>query len=253
MADKTAAKTFALLERLAARDQPLRVSEIAREMGIAKSNAHRILSTLVELGYGQRTGQGTYRPTLRLWEIGVQILNRMDVRRLARPVLEAIASQTDETVHLAILDGCEIVYIDKIESSHPVREFTRIGFRAPAHCTATGKVMLAFAEKPPDLRSLPVFTKNTIKDERSLKTELSRIRKQGYAFNVGEYGAYVNGVAAPIADHRAEVVASVVISGPAERLKPATLNALVPVILKAGQTISSELGFRGVLPGWQSP
>src|SRR5579864_7433308 len=121
MADKTAAKTFALLERLAARDQPLRVSEIAREMGIAKSNAHRILSTLVELGYGLRTGQGTYRPTLRLWEIGVQILNRMDVRRLARPVLEAIASQIDETVHLTILDGIEIVYIDKIESSHPVR------------------------------------------------------------------------------------------------------------------------------------
>src|SRR5438128_1625783 len=90
LVDKTAAKSFAVLERLATRDQPLRVSEVARELGIAKSNAHRILSTLVALGYGQRTQQGSYRPTLRLWEIGVQILNRMDVRRLARPTLEAI-------------------------------------------------------------------------------------------------------------------------------------------------------------------
>jgi DNA-binding IclR family transcriptional regulator len=248
--DKTAAKTFAVLERLATRDQPLRVSEVAREMGIAKSNAHRILSTLVALGYGQRTQQGSYRPTLRLWEIGVQILNRMDVRRLARPVLEAIASQTDETVHLTILDGGEIVYIDKIESSHPVREFTRIGARAPAHCTATGKVMLAFAERPPDLKVLPAFTKNTIKDLRSLKLELGRIRRQGYAFNVGEYGAYINGVAAPVADHTGQVIASVVISGPSERLKPGILGALVPVVLKAGRAVSGELGFRGALPGW---
>ena len=249
--DKTAAKTFAVLERLAAKDQPLRVSEVAREMGIAKSNAHRILSTLVQLGYGQRTGQGTYRPTLRLWEIGIQIVNRMDVRRLARPVLEAIASRTDETVHLTILDGNETVYIDKIESRHPVREFTRVGARAPAHCTATGKVMLAFAPKLPDMRSFPAFTKNTIKDVHSLKIELGRIRNQGYAFNVGEYGAYINGVAAPVADHSGEVVASVVISGPSERLKPSILNALVPVILSAGRTISSELGFRGSLPGWE--
>jgi IclR family KDG regulon transcriptional repressor len=247
--DKTAAKNFAVLERLARSDRPIGVSEMARMMGIAKSNSHRILMTLVELNYARRSPQGTYTATLRMWELGMLVLGRMDVKRLARPVIEALAKRTDETVHLTILDGVEVVYIDKIESSHPIREFTQIGAHAPAHCTATGKVLLAFRDVLPDTERLQAFTRHTIKEVHALKLELARVRRQGYAYNFGEYGAYVNGVAAPIADYAGEVIASVVISGPAERLRPAALKAIRPLVVEAGQTISAELGFRGRLAG----
>ena len=251
--DKTAVKAFAVLERIAASGQPAGVTEVARAFGIGKSNAHRILTTLVHLGYLRHDTPGAYVPTLRMWEIGVQVLNRMDLRRLARPVLEGLASRTGETVHLTIQDGNEIVYLDKIESSRPVREFTRVGTHAPIHCTATGKVLLAFREPMPPLPRLAVFTKSTIRDMRSLQAELGRVRRDGHALNLGEYGAYVNGIAVPVADHGGGVVAAIVISGPAERLHPRGLRQFLPLLLASAQAISGELGFRGTLPGWAVP
>lgn len=248
--DKTAAKAFAVLEHIAASGQPAGVTEIARAFGIAKSNAHRVLSTLVGLGYLRHATPGVYTPTLRMWEIGVQVLNRIDIKRLARPALEQLSLLTDETVHLTIPDGSEIVYLDKIESSRPVREFTRVGTHAPGHCTATGKVLLAFRQPTPPLPRLAVFTKNTIREVRSLQVELMRIQRDGFALNLGEYGAYVNGIAVPVADHTGGVVAAIVISGPSERLQPPRLRQMLPLLLRASQSISADLGFRGTLPGW---
>ncbi len=249
MVDKTAAKAFALLEILAASDAPRGVSELARSLRLAKSNVHRHLATLVALGYVRRADKGVYEPTLKCWRIGVEVLNRLDLRRVARPHLEWLAARTDETVHLTILDRGEVVYIDKIESTHPVREFTRVGARAPTHCTATGKVMLAFRGELPRM-PLQRFTRHTVRDVRRLKTELGSIRRHGYAVNLGEYGAHVNGVAAPVADHTGGVIAAVVISGPAERINPEMLKLLRPLVLSAAREVTLALGFGGDLPGW---
>ena len=249
MVDKTAAKVLGLLESLAASSTPRGVSDLARTLRIPKSNVHRHLATLVALGYVRRSDRGTYEPTLKCWGVGVAVLNRLDLRRVARPHLEWLATRTDETVHLTILDRGEVVYIDKIESTHPVREFTRVGARAPVHCTATGKVMLAFRDELPAL-PLQRFTRYTIRDLRRLKTELGAVRRQGYAVNLGEYGAHVNGVAAPVADHTGSVVAAVVISGPAERVKPDILKALTPLVVNTANVVSEGLGYRGELPGW---
>jgi IclR family KDG regulon transcriptional repressor len=249
LVDKTSAKAFALLETLAASRAPRGVSELARSLRVAKSNVHRHLATLVALGYVKRSDKGTYEPTLKCWTVGVEVLNRLDLRRVARPHLEWLATRTDETVHLTILDYGEIVYIDKIESTHPVREFTRIGARAPAHCTATGKVLLAFRNELPTM-PLQHFTRHTIRDLRRLKTELGAIRRQGYAVNLGEYGAHVNGIAAPIADHTGSAVAAAVISGPAERVRPDLLKLLAPLVVSTARAISLALGYGGELPGW---
>jgi DNA-binding IclR family transcriptional regulator len=250
--DKTTTKAFALLEILAASEAPRGVSELARALRVAKSNVHRHLATLVALGYARRADKGVYEPTLKCWRIGVEVLNRLDLRRVARPHLERLATHTDETVHLTILDRGEVVYIDKIESTHPVREFTRIGARAPTHCTATGKVMLAFRDELPHL-PLQRFTKHTARDLRRLKGEFAAIRRQGYAVNLGEYGAHVNGVAAPVADHTGSIVAAVVISGPAERVNPEMLGQLRPLVLAAAREVTVALGFSGALPGWPEP
>lgn len=248
--EKTAAKAFALLERLTAIDGTSGVTELARALGLAKSNVHRLLGTLVALGYARRHPDGAYEATLKTWEIGVRVLNRLDLKRIARPHLAKLASQTDETVHLTSLDQGQIVYIDKIESSHPVREFTRVGDRAPAHCTATGKAMLAFGGSTPVAGPLRRFTMNTISNAAKLDGELRRVRREGFAFNFGEYGAHVNGVAAPIADHSGSVVAALAVSGPAERLRPPVLKTFVPMVLRTAHEISLELGCRREYPGW---
>lgn len=249
MVDKTTSKAFALLEILAASQAPRGVSELARSLRVAKSNVHRHLGTLVALGYVKRSDKGAYESTLKCWRVGVEVLNRLDLRRVARPHMEWLAMRTDETVHLTILEHGEIVYIDKIESTHPVREFTRIGARAPAHCTATGKVLLAFRNELPTL-PLQRFTRHTIRDLRRLKTELGAIRRQGFAVNLGEYGAHVNGIAAPIADHTGSAVAAAVISGPAERVRPELVKLLAPLVVGAARAISLALGYGGELPGW---
>jgi DNA-binding IclR family transcriptional regulator len=109
--------------------------------------------------------------------------------------------------------------------------------------------MLAFRDELPTA-PLPRFTRHTIRDLRRLKSELGAVERQGFALNLGEYGAHVNGVAAPIADHTGSVIAAVVISGPAERIKPDVLKALTPLVVNTANLVSVALGYHGELPGW---
>ena len=240
--DKTAAKAFRLLERLISAERPSGVSELARELRLPKSNVHRVLTTLVGLGYARAAGEGRYEATLRMWEIGVRAFNRVSVQRVAAPLLEELAFQSGETVHLALRDGDEAVYVAIIESTRAVRTFTRIGQRVPLHATAVGKVLCAWG--PPD--ALPTrferHAPGTITEAARFRHELERIRKQGWAANTGEWNAEVCGVAAPVFDHRGAVVAAVAMSGPAERLRPATLRRLAPPVQACARRISAELG-----------
>ena len=242
--DKTAAKAFRVLERLTASERPIGVSALARELRLPKSNVHRVLSTLVELGYAQPGTDGGYQPTLRTWEIGVRVLNRVSVQRIAAPLLEELAFASGETVHLALRDGTEAVYVAIIESMRAVRTFTRIGQRVPLHCTAVGKILIAFARDPVELGRLERHSPATITDTARLRQELERIRKQGYAVNLGEWNADVFGIAAPVLDHRGEVVGAVALSGPSERLKPAALKRAAPQVQATARRISTALGWR---------
>ncbi len=242
--DKTAAKAFRVLERLTTSERPTGVSELARELGLPKSNVHRVLTTLVELGYAQPSGTGGYQPTLRTWEIGVRVLNRVSVQRVAAPLLEELAFASGETVHLALRDGAEAVYVAIIESMRAVRTFTRIGQRVPLHCTAVGKVLAAFAREPVAFGRLERHSPATITDAARFRQELERIRKQGYAVNLGEWNADVFGIAAPVVDHRGEVVGALALSGPSERLKPAALKRVAPQVQATARRISTELGWR---------
>jgi len=249
--DKTAVKAFAVLEKLAATDSPIGVTKIARALSLSKSSTHRVLATLTALGYARQGADGNYELTLKLWEQGAKVLNRTDLFRAARSHLVKLRNHTDETVHLAMLDRRSVIYVDKIESSHPIREFTRIGDRAPIHCTATGKVLVAFQRTEIPSGPYPVYTRSTIVNQKRFSAELTATRRQGYALNFGEYGASVNGLAAPVANGTGAVVAAVAISGPAERVKPATLRTFLVPLLVATRRISRSLGCRVSLPGWE--
>lgn len=247
--DKAFSKGLALIEALAQSEQPCGVTQLGKQLQFTKSNVHRLLQTLASRGYVRnRENGGSYEITLKLWEIGSQALSRLDIKEIAAPRLKALADGTSETVHLSLLDDGEVIYIDKIDSPHPVRAYSRIGGRAPAYCVATGKAMLAYSSNKTIDRigtNLKRHSATTICSIQKLKKEFSGIRKTGYAINRGEWREGVCGIAAPIFDSTNKVVAAIGLSGPADRLKIRTLKKLGPLVMKAAAGISRELGYSG--------
>jgi IclR family transcriptional regulator, KDG regulon repressor len=247
--DKVFAKGLNVLEMLVASDEPRRLTDLADDLGLAKSNIHRILKTLVHRGYvRQDPTSGRYECTLKLWQLGVTLGNRIQIKPVAHPHLLILADETTETVHLSVLEGFEVIYIDKIDSPHPVRAYSVIGGHAPAHCVATGKALLAFSPAASQSHGrLEKFTNRTITDFQELQEELSKVREQGYAINRGEWRETVCGLAAPVFDASQKVCAAIGISGPHNRLTLARMRDLAPNVLKAAAAISSILGYKGGL------
>ncbi|MCJ0762568.1 IclR family transcriptional regulator [Variovorax terrae] len=249
--NNTLIKGLQLLEVLASRDGTAGVSELALELGMGKSNVHRTLQALVELGYVvNEDSRGAYRASLKIWEVGARVIARLDVRRAASPAMQWLLEETRETVHLSVLDGDQVVYVDKLDSPEPVRAYSEIGGRAPAYCVATGKALLAWRDKPPALlrpaaSPRQAFTPATLTDPAELVRELARIRAQGYAVNRGEWRASVWGVAAPIVDGTGQVVAAIGLSGPATRIKPTRVKSLAGLVTEAAQRVSDTLAVGG--------
>jgi DNA-binding IclR family transcriptional regulator len=156
---------------------------------------------------------------------------------------------TRETVHLGLLEGREVVYADKIECPQTIRMYSRVGRRSPLYCTALGKALLTYQAEPVlrDLirSGLPRYTARTITAASRLRAELKRIREEGYALDNEEFEEGLRCVAAPIRNHVEAVVASVGIAGPATRLEPARLPALIKYVKEAAEAVSAALGFRG--------
>lgn len=202
--NNTLVKGLRVLEILARSAAPVGVTEIAARAGIAKSDAHRLVQTLVGQRFARQDGQsGAYFPTLRLWELGWAVTGHTDIRRAAEPCMARLLTRTRETVHLAALDGFDAVYIHKLESPEPVRAYTEIGGRAPAHAVATGKALLAQlgdAERRQAALALRRYTPRTIVEPAEFLRELDRARSAGFAMNRGEWRESVWGVAAPILD-----------------------------------------------------
>lgn len=250
--NNTLIKGLALLEVVARARRPQGVTELAAQLGIAKSHAHRLLQGLVELKYVQHDpATRGYAASVRLWELGSSVLEGLDLRRMAQPWMEGLLEQTGETVHLSVLDGAEVVYVHKIESHAPVRAYSQIGGRAPAHCVATGKALLAWLG-PARLTALAAglerYTPRTIVEEAAFGREMARVRRLGYAVNRGEWRESVGGIGAPIRDLQGRVIAAVGISGPVERIKPALRKELAAQVVAAAQGISVGMGAHPLAP-----
>ena len=246
--DKAFVKGLALIEALAHSETPRGITSLASELRLTKSNIHRLLTTLAAHGYVCRQeSDSAYLLGPKLWELGALVISRLDVAKVAHGSMAALAADTGESVHLSILDGAEVIYIDKIDSLHAVRAYSRVGGRAPAWCVATGKAMLAFspaAALDAIAPHLSRFTEATITDLAGLQNEMDRIRLQRYAVNRGEWRKDVCGVGVPVRDTTSKVVAAIGISGPAARLKARQIKAFAPQVIKAGEAISAALGFR---------
>ena len=248
--DSTLAKGLDVLEWLAREQRDCRVVDVARAFGIARSNAHRTLQTLVERGWAvQDEASSAYRPSLRLFELGALVGAASDANSLVRPLLARLSADTGETIHLATLDGAEIVYLDKFDSPLPVAAYSRVGGRAPAACVASGKALLAAAALDraaleARLGTLERHTRNSIVDFDALVAELARTRLRGFAENREEWRLGVCGLGAPVFDARGEPVLAVGMSVPSIRFGRAQARALADKLLACARDASAALGFR---------
>jgi len=250
--DTTLVKGLNLLETLAFSRTPLGVTQLASMLGINKSNVHRLLRTLSIAGYIVQQPDRTYRANIKLWRLGNEVLQNLDLSAHAIDVMQELVDSCDESVHLAVLQGFEVVYVEKLESDQPVRAYTRKGGSAPIHCVATGKALLAYnyrrLRKAMSSR-LEKMAPNTITTIEALDAEVEKILKTSLAFNLGEYREDVHGLAAPIHGPDGTVMAAIGISGPKSRLSAQRLRSLGPTVLKAADEISRRItGSEPTLP-----
>jgi DNA-binding IclR family transcriptional regulator len=239
-------KALVLLDELANGQRTL--DELAELLSVHKSTVLRLLRTLESHRFVQRSGVRYYRLGTSLFELAFRALDERDVRRSVEPALRALNAETGHTVHLASYEDGEVIYIDKYESRHNVRMYSRIGRRAPLHCTAVAKVLVAAL--PVDQRkgvaesiTYEKMTPNTITTPRAYLAELARVAERGYAVDDEEHEEHIHCVAAPVRDARGEVVAAMSLSVPQVLLDLDGLLRLVPTLLAAAATASAECGF----------
>jgi DNA-binding IclR family transcriptional regulator len=246
--DKTLLKGLAVLEAIADMQGQARVIEdVAVRTGLTRSNAHRTLQTLMHAGYVERDPiEGGYRGTMKMFALGVRQQGQLDVRKIAPPHMAILARDTGETIHLSILDGTEVIYIDKIDSVQPIRAYSMVGGRAPAHAVATGKALLA-AQSAARQDALPAqlhrFTPATIVDREVLKEHFAKAARVGYAINRGEWRDGVGGLAAPVFNGFERPVAALGISGPLDRLSVARMKELAPRLIEVTAQLSKAMGY----------
>ena len=247
--DTTVVKALSLLELLAGSATPLGVTELATTLDLSKSNVHRLLQTLASRGYVAASDH-RYAATTRVWELGAQVIGRLDVVRVAAKPMQRLVEQTDETAHLSVLDlaACEVVSIHIVESTQPVRAYSRVGQRTPAHCVATGKALLSVQPREALLTlpaALPRFTPHTVCKRDDLLKMLENMRHDGYSTNIGEWRAQVGGAAAVVYDHTGNPIAALGLTVPVERMKPEVMARYIPLITATAAEISRLMGAAG--------
>ena len=221
----------------------LGTNEIARRTGINASTVSRLLATLSGAGFVEHVpGTGRYRLGMRLVELGNAVLERLDLREIARPHLQALVDATDETATLSAPGEQAAITIDFVRSRSSVQSVAEVGRPSVAHATATGKVMLAFGSGSLPPEPLETYTLRTIATLTALTAELERVRARGWAQSIGEREDDLNAVAAPISDARGALVAIVGLQGPSSRFKGQTLRAAVGPLRESAAAISREVG-----------
>jgi IclR family transcriptional regulator, KDG regulon repressor len=225
------------------------ISTLAKRLGVAKSTVHRLATTLVAEGMlEQNPENGRYRLGLALFSLGGLVRRRMDVSNESKPHLFGLREKTNETVHLAVLDGTEIMYVYNLESRQAIRMRSDIGLRKPAYCTAEGQAILAWQPREVVERviagGLTPRTPQTLTDPDRLRKTLVAVRQRRYAIDDEESEMGMRCIASPILNDSGEVVAAVGVAGPTSRLSKKAVLEFLPFVLEAADAISARLGHR---------
>ncbi|MFC7531700.1 IclR family transcriptional regulator [Actinoplanes sp. GCM10030250] len=232
-------------------DRPeLSAREVTERLDLPRTTVHELLVTLVDRSYlisvpGQPV---RYRLGMPLFQLGAAFSGRLDLVREAQSVTRDVAAACDEAVHVAVLDGADVIYLAKVDSTHPVRMVSAVGRRLPAHCTAVGKVLLsgldqagldAVLSKGP----LAGMTPDSITDPDSLRAHLERVRAESVAVDIGESDSAMRCVAAAVRDHSGTIIAAMSLSAPIIRWTPQAHVEWAELVREGAATLSARMGY----------
>jgi DNA-binding IclR family transcriptional regulator len=226
----------------------LTAPEVVKRTGLPRTTVHELLTTLAERKYLRRDDQtATYHLGLSVFRLGNAFAERLDLHAVGQRMAQSVAKDCDETVHVGMLEGSDVVYLCKVDSTQSVRMVSRMGGRVPASCTAVGKALLAYlpdAERKRLLgKGLAKLTPRSITEPHVLANQLDQIRLTGLAYESGESNPDVSCVAAPVRDHTGAVVAAMSISVPDMRWKLRSPEQWGALAAEGAARFSTELGF----------
>jgi IclR family KDG regulon transcriptional repressor len=242
------ANSIRLLTSFSGEEDELGITALAGRLRLAKSTVHRLAATLTGAGFLEQNRQtGKYRLGVALFELGALVRRRMDVAHEARPRLRELLEKTGETVQLGIVDHDSVLFVYEMESPRAIRLGSAVGGRAPLHCTAIGKVLLAHqpAEYVRALaeRGLAAFTPKTHTRREPLLAMLEEVRQRGYAVDDEESESGLRAIAAPVRNHAGTVVAALGLAAPLQRMSKKVMHTCVPSVTAAAAAVSARLGY----------
>jgi DNA-binding IclR family transcriptional regulator len=244
MGQSVTARVLRVISAFSAERPELTLTELSRRAALPLSTVHRLVGELAEWGALERTADGRYRVGLRLWEVGALAPRGLGLRESAMPFLEDLNAVTKQNVQLAVLDGSEVVYLERLSGRGAVNVITRVGGRLPLHATGVGLVLLAFAapELQEQILAAPLkrYTPKTMCTPDELRRALAEVRRTGVAVSDGQIELIALSVAAPVRGPRGDVVAALSVVVPSET---SDVRAYVPVVRAAARGISRTLGF----------
>lgn len=243
-------RVFDIIEQLAASNSPMSLSEIAKGTNMSKSTVHRLLSSMCARRYVEKDSDNAYSIGYKLMETVSLHINSLELLTEAKPFLSTLMRDLHLTAHMGILDGCDVVYLEKLDIYPNTRLYTQVGFRSPAYCSSMGKCLLSCLSGDELEEALygcdfKRYTPNTITDLRELKRYLRVVRRQGWAMDNEEYQLGHRCVGAPVYDYRGTPVAAISASGSIAQLSDKNLESVIQEVKQAAESLSKKMGYIG--------
>jgi IclR family transcriptional regulator, KDG regulon repressor len=242
------ANSIRLLTSFSGEEDELGITTLAGRLRLAKSTVHRLAATLTSAGFLEQNGDtGKDRLGVALFELGALVRRRMDVANEARPKLRELLEKTGETVQLGIVDHYSVLYVYEMESPRAIRMAAAVGGRAPLHCTAVGKVLLAF--QPQEYvkqvidSGLTPYTAKTLTKRDAVIGMLDEVRLREHAIDDEESESGLRAIAAPVRNHTGAVIAALGVAAPVQRMSKKVMHTCVPSVIGTANAISTRLGY----------
>ncbi|MCG8358909.1 MAG: IclR family transcriptional regulator [Kiloniellales bacterium] len=220
------------------------MTELSRELELTKSNTFRLLQTLTALGYVRNSESKSYAATMKVWQVGLSVIENLDLPAIAAPQMQMLSNKTGEAIYLAVPDGLSVVYIDKIESTQPIRSWNPIGGSAPIHCVGTGKALLAadYSRLRDQVRGhLTKYTDRTLTSLKRLDADMAETQARGYAVDTGEYRERIFSFGAAVRLPSGRPVAAIGVSVPDVNLTEDRDKEIGVLVQRAAEGVSEAL------------
>lgn len=241
-------RVFDIIEQLAVSNAPMSLSDISKATNISKSTVHRLLASMCARHYVEKNSDSTYMIGYKLMETISLHINSMELLTEAKPFLTDLMRELHLTAHMGILDGCDVIYLEKLDIYPNTRLYTQVGFRSPAYCSSMGKCLLSClsGDELEDVLyhyDFKRYTPNTITDIREFKQCLRTVRRQGWAMDDEEYQEGHRCIGAPVFDYRGSAVAAISASGSVHQLPDEILESVIMEVKRAAAKLSRKMGY----------